>query len=53
MRGDVRIKDDKAVTDEDVESYHLILFGDESSNKWTNKIAPLLLRAGRGLRWSR
>ena len=48
MRGDVRIKDDKAVTDEDVEKYHLILFGDESSNKWTKKIAPMLLRAWPG-----
>jgi pimeloyl-ACP methyl ester carboxylesterase len=48
MRGDLRMKDDKAVTDEDVEKYHLILFGDASSNKWTKKIAPMLLRAWPG-----
>ncbi len=45
MRGDVRIKDDKAVTEDDIDRYHLILFGDEQSNKWTKKIAPQLLRA--------
>jgi hypothetical protein len=45
MRGEVRIKDDKAVTDEDIERYHLILFGDPSSNKWSKRIAPLLMRA--------
>lgn len=44
MRGDVRIKDDKAVTDEDIERYHLILFGDMGSNKWAKRIAPLLMR---------
>jgi dienelactone hydrolase len=44
MRGEVRIKDDKAVTDEDIENYHLILFGDMSSNKLTKRIAPLLMR---------
>jgi pimeloyl-ACP methyl ester carboxylesterase len=48
MRGDLRIKDDKQVTDEDVEKYHLILFGDASSNKWTKKIAPMLMRAWPG-----
>jgi dienelactone hydrolase len=44
MRGEVRIKDDKAVTDEDIERYHLILFGDMQSNKLTKKIAPMLMR---------
>lgn len=48
MRGEVRIKDDRAVTDEDVERYHLILFGDTQSNKWTKKIAPMLMRAWPG-----
>lgn len=48
MRGDLRIKDDKAVTEEDVEKYHLILFGDAQSNKWTKKIAPMLMRAWPG-----
>jgi dienelactone hydrolase len=45
MRGEVRIKDDKAVTDDDIERYHLVLFGDLQSNKWTKKIAPMLMRA--------
>ncbi len=44
LRGEVRIKDDKAVTDEDIENYHLILFGDMQSNKLTKRIAPLLMR---------
>jgi dienelactone hydrolase len=48
MRGEVRIKDDKAVTDDDVDRYHLVLFGDTQSNKWTKKIAPLLMRAWPG-----
>ncbi|MCA1686444.1 MAG: esterase family protein, partial [Planctomycetia bacterium] len=33
LRGDVRIKNDTQVTDEDVENYHLILFGDPGSNR--------------------
>jgi dienelactone hydrolase len=44
MRGEVRIKDDKAVTDDDIDRYHLILFGDMQSNKMTKRIAPLLMR---------
>ena len=32
MRADVRIKDDRAVTREDVAAHHLILFGDPASN---------------------
>ena len=48
MRGDVRIKDDKAVTDDDIDRYHLVLFGDAQSNKWTKRIAPLLMRAWPG-----
>ncbi len=45
MRGEVRIKDDKSVTDDDIERYHLILFGDLQSNKLTKRIAPMLMRA--------
>jgi dienelactone hydrolase len=44
MRGDIRIKDDKAVTEEDYERYNLILFGDPQSNRLTKKIAPMLIR---------
>jgi dienelactone hydrolase len=32
MRGEVRIKDDVAITQEDIENHHLILFGDPGSN---------------------
>ncbi len=45
MRGEVRIKDDKAVTEDDIDRYHLILFGDMQSNRVTKRIAPLLMRA--------
>ncbi len=45
MRGEVRIKDDKQVTDEDIERYHLILFGDLQSNRLTKRIAPMLMRS--------
>jgi len=45
MRGEVRIKDDKSVTDDDIERYHLILFGDPQSNRVAKRIAPLLMRA--------
>jgi pimeloyl-ACP methyl ester carboxylesterase len=45
MRGEVRIKDDKAVTEEDIDRYSLVLFGDMQSNKLTKRIAPLLMRA--------
>jgi hypothetical protein len=33
FRGDVRVKDDRDVTREDLERYHLILWGDPSSNQ--------------------
>lgn len=45
MRGEVRIKDDRQVTDDDIERYHLILFGDLQSNKLTKRIAPTLMRS--------
>jgi dienelactone hydrolase len=44
MRGEVRIKDDKAVTEDDIERYHLILFGDMQSNRLTKRLAPMLMR---------
>jgi dienelactone hydrolase len=44
MRGEVRIKDDKAVTDDDIARYHLILFGDMGSNKLIKRTAPFLMR---------
>jgi len=33
MRGRVRVKNDDEVTDDDIQKYHLVLFGDPGSNK--------------------
>jgi hypothetical protein len=41
-RGDVQIKDDTAITPEDVKSKNLILWGDPSSNKTLAKLAAQL-----------
>lgn len=40
FRGDVRIKDDTAVTEEDIRFANLILWGDPSSNALIAKVAP-------------
>ena len=42
FRGDVRVKDDTAITEEDIKSAHLILWGDPSSNALINKTTALL-----------
>ena len=42
LRGDLRIKDDKDVTDQDVEENHLILFGDPGSNRLIARVLPAL-----------
>ena len=42
FRGDVRVKDDKDVTREDQERYHLILWGDPSSNQVLAQVAAKL-----------
>ncbi len=42
FRGELPIKDDTAVTDEDVRRYHLILFGDPGSNRWIERVRPRL-----------
>ena len=34
LRGDLRIKNDVDVTEQDIEENHLILFGDPGSNRW-------------------
>ena len=45
FRGDVRIKDDKDVTAEDISQHHLILFGDPESNSvMTRVMAQLPIR---------
>lgn len=41
-RGDLRIKEDRDVTDEDLRRYHLILFGDPGSNSWLSRMAEQL-----------
>lgn len=42
MRGDLPIKDDKDVTQSDIERFHLVLFGDPGSNRVLEAIAPEL-----------
>jgi poly(3-hydroxybutyrate) depolymerase len=42
FRGDLLVKDDVAVTEEDVRDRNLILFGDPGSNRWIAKVLPRL-----------
>jgi len=42
FRGELPVKKDTEVTDEDVKSRHLILFGDPGSNAWIGKALPKL-----------
>jgi len=42
FRGQVRVKDDTAVTDADIAAHHLILFGDHESNKVLARALPKL-----------
>jgi len=42
FRGDLPVKDDDEVTDEDLRTKHLILFGDPGSNRWIAKALPKL-----------
>lgn len=42
FRGDARVKDDTAVTEEDIRSANLILWGDPASNSLIAKTAPQL-----------
>jgi poly(3-hydroxybutyrate) depolymerase len=48
FRGELPVKDDTAITDEDVRRCNLILFGDPGSNRWIEKVLPKL-----PLRWTR
>jgi hypothetical protein len=48
FRGDLPVKDDVAVTDEDVRTKNLILFGDPGSNRLIARVLPRL-----PLRWTR
>lgn len=43
FRGELPVKDDNAVTVEDVKTRNLILFGDPGSNSWIAKVAPSIL----------
>ena len=42
FRGDVRLKDDRDVSDEDIAAHHLILWGDPSSNRLLSRLAEKL-----------
>jgi hypothetical protein len=42
FRGDARVKDDTAITDADIASANLVLWGDPSSNALMAKVAPKL-----------
>jgi poly(3-hydroxybutyrate) depolymerase len=48
FRGELPVKDDTAVTPEDVRRCNLILFGDPGSNSWIAKVLPQL-----PIRWTR
>jgi pimeloyl-ACP methyl ester carboxylesterase len=38
FRGHLRVKDDKDVTEADLQDYHVVLFGDPGSNRWIAKL---------------
>lgn len=40
FRGELPLKDDTAVTEEDIKCHNLILFGDPGSNRWIEKVLP-------------
>jgi hypothetical protein len=42
FRGELPVKDDTAVTDDDVKTCNLILFGDPGNNSWIAKVLPKL-----------
>jgi hypothetical protein len=42
LRGELRVKDDVAVTDDDIRKYHLILFGDPGSNRLIGELLESL-----------
>ncbi|HUQ93458.1 MAG TPA: hypothetical protein VM120_17380 [Bryobacteraceae bacterium] len=42
FRGDIRIKDDRDVSDEDIRNNNLILFGDAASNRLIARVLPKL-----------
>ena len=48
MRGDVRLKDDAAVTNDDIASHNIILFGDPASSRLIGQIADKL-----PIRWTK
>jgi dienelactone hydrolase len=47
FRGELPVKDDTAVTADDIQRCHLILFGDPGSNRWIERVLPQL-----PLRWT-
>ncbi len=47
FRGELPVKDDTDVTEDDVKRYNLVLFGDPGSNRWIGRVLPKL-----PLRWT-
>jgi hypothetical protein len=48
LRGELPVKDDTAVTEDDARRFNLILFGDPGSNSWIARVLPKL-----PVRWTR
>jgi poly(3-hydroxybutyrate) depolymerase len=48
FRGELPVKDDTAVTPDDIRRFNLILFGDPGSNLWIRRVLP-----GLPIRWTR
>jgi pimeloyl-ACP methyl ester carboxylesterase len=48
FRGELPVKDDTDVTEDDLRSRNLILFGDPGSNRWIGRVLPKL-----PIRWTR
>ncbi len=42
FRGRLRVKDDRDVTESDLQNYHVVLFGDPGSNRWIAKLTGKL-----------
>jgi hypothetical protein len=42
FRGEITVRDDSSLTDEEIADANLILWGDPSSNKWIGKVAGFL-----------
>ena len=50
-RGSLPVKDDRDVTEQDVQSYNLVLFGDPGSNRFLARLLPKMEELG--VQWTR